>query len=265
MRLPFLVVFQPWAAAHFLEQRGDGDGASVATAIWSISPSTRASASCVAPPAAAARTVPARGLRTTHDDVEQRQPPRVADEAVAAADAAHRRDDARAPAPTAPWPGGAPLAIILLGDLAGRDVLLRPRSGETSTPAPAGCSSAASSARPPRRVSSLRPVRRSPSPAAADGRRACPGCGRRTGSASCCWRSSCAAYSRPRGGSAAPAPRAAAAHAALARAGMTSMANSQPQGGAPNSQSRTSPITKPHTRAVASATRKWRSPWPLMP
>src|SRR5664279_4344814 len=37
--------------------------------------------------------------------------------------------------------------------------------------------------------------------------------------------------------------------------GCTSMANTQPQGGDPNSQSRTSPMTKPTTCPCASATR----------
>ena len=44
--------------------------------------------------------------------------------------------------------------------------------------------------------------------------------------------------------------------------GLTSMANTQPQGGEPNSQSRTSPITKPTTRPPASATRNCRPACP---
>ncbi len=47
--------------------------------------------------------------------------------------------------------------------------------------------------------------------------------------------------------------------------GRTLIANTQPQRGEPNSQSRTSPMTKPSMRPAASATRKkrcWRRPLP---
>ena len=47
--------------------------------------------------------------------------------------------------------------------------------------------------------------------------------------------------------------------------GRTSIANTQPQGGEPNSQSRTSPMTKPTTSPPASATRNWRSESPPVP
>jgi len=40
--------------------------------------------------------------------------------------------------------------------------------------------------------------------------------------------------------------------------GWTSIPNTQPQGGEPNSQSRTSPMMKPTTREPVSATRNWR-------
>ena len=47
--------------------------------------------------------------------------------------------------------------------------------------------------------------------------------------------------------------------------GLTSMPNTQPQGEDPNSQSRTSPITKPTTRPSHSATRKFRPDWSASP
>ena len=45
----------------------------------------------------------------------------------------------------------------------------------------------------------------------------------------------------------------------------TLIANTQPHGGEPNSQSRTSPMTKPTTRPSASATRKCRASSPAAP